>query len=132
MPQARSYSTPSPSPIVKATYTHPSNLLPGGDGRTTSPAGNFVLKLGRDVPIGQLSRYGPMPDKNAAPRKAKKKPFCPQQVLQWAMWHPGVLVLSALAVRTMMGTRNELSHSTIADLHETDDDFLDSEIPLFL
>ncbi len=74
-----------------------------------------------------------MKDKKTHPTKTKRKPFCPQQVLRWAMWHPGVLLLSTLAVRTMMGNKRELRRQAIAaHLHETDADILDGDIPLFL
>ena len=74
-----------------------------------------------------------MSDNRATPQKPKNKPFCPQRVLQWAMWHPAVLILSSLAVRTMLENKHELKQLAIAEhLNETEGDILDGDIPLFL
>ena len=43
------------------------------------------------------------------------EPFRPQQVLQWAMCHPGVLLLSSPAVGTMLPCRWKIDQETTAD-----------------
>jgi hypothetical protein len=66
-------------------------------------------------------------------QKAQHEPFRPQQVLQWAMCHPGVMLLSSLAVGTLLAWRREINHQTIADRRaETEADITDDDIPLFI
>jgi hypothetical protein len=67
------------------------------------------------------------------PERSKNEPFRPQQVLQWAMCHPGVLLLSSLAVGTMLACRREISQQTITDRQvETEADIIDGDVPLFI
>ena len=57
----------------------------------------------------------------------------PQRVLQWAMCHPGVLLLSCLAVGTLLAWRWEIDHHTITDRQvETEADIIDGDVPLFI
>jgi len=65
--------------------------------------------------------------------KAQDEPFRPQQVLQWVMCHPGVLLLTSLAVGTVLAWRRESNHQTIADRRvETEADIIDGDVPLFI
>jgi hypothetical protein len=66
-------------------------------------------------------------------RKAQHEAFRPQQVLQWAMCHPGVLLLGSLAVGTLLAWRWEIDHHTITDRQvETEADIIDGDVPLFI
>jgi hypothetical protein len=66
-------------------------------------------------------------------RKAQHEPFRPRQVLQWAMCHPGVLLLSSLAVGTVLAWWREINHQTITDRWvETEADIIDGDVPLFI
>jgi septal ring-binding cell division protein DamX len=66
-------------------------------------------------------------------RKAQHEPFRPQQVLQWAMCHPGVLLLGSLAIGTLLAWRREIDHQTITDQQvETETDIIDGDVPLFI
>jgi hypothetical protein len=66
-------------------------------------------------------------------RKAQHEPFRPQQVLQWAMCHPGVLLLSSLAVGTLLACRRGSDQQTITDRRmETEADITDGDVPLFI
>jgi hypothetical protein len=61
------------------------------------------------------------------------EPFRPQQVLEWAMCHPGVLLLSSLAVGTMLACKWEINQQTITDRRvETEADIIDGDVPLFI
>jgi hypothetical protein len=65
--------------------------------------------------------------------RSKDELFRPEQVLQWAMCHPGVLLLSSLAVGTMLACRREINQQTITDRRvETEADIIDGDIPLFI
>jgi hypothetical protein len=65
--------------------------------------------------------------------KTQHEPFRPQQVLQWAMCHPGVLLLSCLAAGTLLAWRRETDHQTITDRRvETEADIIDGDVPLFI
>ena len=65
--------------------------------------------------------------------KIQDEPSRPQQVLQWAMCHPGVLLLTSLAVGTMLACRREINQQTIADRRvETEADIIDGDVPLFV
>jgi hypothetical protein len=70
---------------------------------------------------------------NSKPERSKNKSFGPQQVLQWAMCHPGVLLLSSLAVGTMLAWRREINQQTLTERRvETEADIIDGDVPLFI
>ena len=49
------------------------------------------------------------------PSKIQDEPLRRQQVLQWAMYQPGVLLLSSLAVGTMLACKEDMNQQTIAE-----------------
>jgi len=63
--------------------------------------------------------------------KSEDGPSRPQQVLKWALCHPGVLVLGSLAVGTALASRRE--NKKIAGRRmETEADLIDGDVPLFV
>jgi len=71
--------------------------------------------------------------------KEQKRPqnhddsFGPLRVLQWAMCHPGVLLLSSLAVGTVLACRRNTDQHAITDSRaETEADIVDGDEPLFI
>lgn len=57
----------------------------------------------------------------------------PQQVLEWAMCHPGVLVLSSLAVGTVLAVRREARQQKNDERRvETEADMIEGDVPLFI
>jgi hypothetical protein len=65
--------------------------------------------------------------------KIQDEPSRSQQALQWAMCHPGVLLLSFLGVGTILACRREINQQTIADRRvETEADIVDGDVPLFI
>jgi hypothetical protein len=59
--------------------------------------------------------------------------FRPQRVLQWAMCHPGVLLLGSLAVGTVLACRrNTDQHAVTHSRVETEADIIDGDEPLFI
>ena len=57
----------------------------------------------------------------------------PQRVLQWAMCHPGVLLLGSIAVGTMLAQRRESDSQATSDQRvETEADIVDGDVPLFI
>lgn len=67
------------------------------------------------------------------PPKNQDEPLRPQQVLQWAMCQPGVLLLSSLAVGTMLACKQDMNQQTTTEPPlETEADILDGDIPLFI
>jgi len=67
------------------------------------------------------------------PSKIQDEPLRPQQVLQWAMCQPGVLLLSSLALGTMLACKQDVNQQTIAEPPlETEADIIDGDIPLFI
>jgi hypothetical protein len=65
--------------------------------------------------------------------KIQDEPFRPPQVLQWAMCHPGALLLSSLAVGTMLACRRKTDQQTPTDRQmETEADIIDGDVPLFI
>ena len=61
------------------------------------------------------------------------EPFQPRQALQWAMCHPGVLLLGAVAVGTLLTCGREMNHQTVAERRrESEADIIDGDIPLFV
>jgi hypothetical protein len=70
---------------------------------------------------------------NNKPERSQDEPFRPQQVLQWAMCHPGVLLLSSLAVGAMLACGREINQQNIAERQvETEADIIDGDVPLFI
>jgi hypothetical protein len=67
------------------------------------------------------------------PPKNQDEPLRPQQVLQWAMCQPGVLLLSSLAVGTMLACKQDMHQQTIAvPPLETEADIIDGDMPWFI
>jgi hypothetical protein len=65
--------------------------------------------------------------------RIQEKPSRPQQVVQWAMRHPGVLFFSSLAVGTPLACRQNADHQPNADRRvETEADIIDGDVPLFV
>jgi hypothetical protein len=65
--------------------------------------------------------------------KGQDEPLHPQQVLKWAMCHPGVLLLSSLAVGTVLAWRRHADHQTSTDRRvETEADIIEGDVPLFI
>ena len=65
--------------------------------------------------------------------KIQDEPFGPQQVLQWAMCQPGVLLLSSLAVGTMLACTQEMNQQAITEPPlETEADIIDGDIPFLI
>jgi hypothetical protein len=74
-----------------------------------------------------------MSNNKPEPSKIQDEPLRPQQVLQWAMCQPGVLLLSSLAVGTMLACKHDLKQQTIAVPRlETEADIIDGDIPWFI
>jgi hypothetical protein len=70
---------------------------------------------------------------NNKPERSKDEPFRPQQLLQWAMCHPGVLLLSSLAVGTVLACRRETKQESSGGQQvETEADIIDGDVPLFV
>jgi len=65
--------------------------------------------------------------------KIQDEPSRPQQVVQWAMRHPGVLLLSSVAVGTVLACRRNADPQPGADRRvETEADIIDGDVPLFV
>jgi hypothetical protein len=74
-----------------------------------------------------------MSNNKPEPSKIQDEPLRPQQVLQWAMCQPGVLLLSSLAVGAMLAFKQDIDRQTIAEpLLETEADIIDGDMPLFI
>ena len=74
-----------------------------------------------------------MSNNQPEPSKIQDEPLCSQQVLQWAMCQPGVLLLSSLALGTMLAFKQDVNQQTIAEPPlETEADIIDGDIPLFI
>jgi len=74
-----------------------------------------------------------MPNNKPENPKTQDEPSRSHPVLEWAMCHPGVLLLSSLAVGTMLAYRREMNQQTIADRKvETEADIIDGDVPLFI
>jgi len=57
----------------------------------------------------------------------------PRQALDWAMCHPGILLLSSLAVGTMVAWQREKNQQATTERRvETEADIIDGDIPLFI
>ena len=65
--------------------------------------------------------------------KLQDEPSSTQQVLQWVMCHPGVLLLSSLAVGAVLACRREIDAPACAERRlETEADLVDGDVPLFI
>jgi hypothetical protein len=74
-----------------------------------------------------------MSNNKPEPSKIQDERLRPQRVLQWAMCHPGILLLSSLAVGTILACRREINQPTIPRRRlETEADIIDGDIPLFI
>ncbi|MGD0009391.1 MAG: hypothetical protein ABSE93_12705 [Terriglobia bacterium] len=74
-----------------------------------------------------------MSNNKPEPSKIQDEPLRPQQVLQWAMCQPGVLLLSSLAVGTMLACKQDMNQQTIAvPPLETEADVIDGDVPWFI
>lgn len=74
-----------------------------------------------------------MSNNKPEPSKIQDEPLGPEQVLQWAMCQPGVLLLSSLAVGTMLACKQDTNQQTIAEpLLETEADIIAGDIPWFV
>jgi len=72
-----------------------------------------------------------MSNNQPEPSKIQDEPLRPQQVLEWAMCQPGVLLLSSLAVGTMLACKQDMNQQTIAEPPlETEAYIIDGDIPL--
>ena len=73
-----------------------------------------------------------MSNNQPEPSKIQDEPLRPQQVLEWAMCQPGVLLLSSLAVGTMLACKQDMNQQTIAKPPlETEADIIAGDIPWF-
>jgi len=50
-----------------------------------------------------------MSNNQPEPSKIQDEPLRPQQVLQWEMCQPGVLLLSSLALGTMLACKQDMN-----------------------
>jgi septal ring-binding cell division protein DamX len=67
------------------------------------------------------------------PSTIQDEPLGAKQVLQWAMCQPGVLLLSSLAVGTMLAYMRKSGQQTTPERRaETEADIVDGDIPLFI
>jgi len=109
------------------------NPLPIIDGPALSISGDSALKLGRDMPINESRRWCAMSNNQPEPSKIQDEPLRPQQVLQWEMCQPGVLLLSSLALGTMLACKQDMNQQTIAEPPlETEADIIDGDMPWFI
>ena len=72
---------------------------------------------------------------NTKPQRLKiqDEPSRSRQVLEWAMCHPGVLLLSFLAVATMLACRRNTDQQASTDRRvETEANIIDGDVPLFI
>jgi len=65
--------------------------------------------------------------------KGQDEPLFPQRMLQWAACHPGVVLVSSLALGTVLACRRNADRQTAADRRvETEADIVDGDSPLFI
>jgi hypothetical protein len=71
---------------------------------------------------------------NTAKRpETQDQPSSSQQVLKWAMCHPGVLLLGSLAVGAMLAPRSKSDQPLPTGRRvETEADIIDGDVPLFI
>jgi hypothetical protein len=74
-----------------------------------------------------------MSNNTAERSKTQDQPTSAQQVLKWAMCHPGVLLLGSLAVGAMLAPRRESDQPSLTGRRvETEADIIDGDVPLFI
>jgi hypothetical protein len=73
-----------------------------------------------------------MLNKQPEPPKNQDEPLRPQQVLQWAMCQPGVLLLSSLAMGTMLAYKQDMNQQTIAEPPLETEAYIGGDLPLFI
>jgi hypothetical protein len=74
-----------------------------------------------------------MSNNTAKRSETQDQPSRPEQVLQWAMCHPGVLLLGSLAVGAMLAPRRESDQPLPTGRRvETESDIIDGDVPLFI
>lgn len=74
-----------------------------------------------------------MPNNRSNQSKTQDGPFHTQRVLQWAACHPGVVLVSSLALGTVLACRRAADQQTSADRRvETEADIIDGDAPLFI
>ncbi|MGD0129839.1 MAG: hypothetical protein ABSF46_31340 [Terriglobia bacterium] len=67
------------------------------------------------------------------PSSIEDKPLRRQNALQWVMRHPGTLILSSLAIGTILASRqNTNQHLSRVRRVETQADIIDGDEPLFI
>ena len=65
--------------------------------------------------------------------KPKDRPGGTQQVLKWAMCHPGVLLLGSLAVGAVLARSRGSDQPPLPERRaETEADIVDGDVPLFI
>ena len=65
--------------------------------------------------------------------KIQDDPSHSQQALEWAVRHPGVLLLGSLAVGTMLAWQRENRAQAPTERRvETEADIVDGDVPLFI
>jgi hypothetical protein len=65
--------------------------------------------------------------------RIQDEPSLPQQALQWAKSHPGVLLLNSLALVILLAWHREIHSQTITGLRVgTEADIVDRGEPLFI
>jgi len=72
---------------------------------------------------------------NNKPERSKTQDESPrtQKVLEWVRCHPGVLLLSSVAVGAVLARRREADPQAIPDRRvETEADIVDGDVPLFI
>jgi len=74
-----------------------------------------------------------MPNNQSERSKLQGEPSPAQEVFRWAMCHPGVLLLSSLAVGAVLACRREMDAPAVAERRlETEADLVDGDVPLFI
>jgi len=80
-----------------------------------------------------LEKVKPMSNNPPERPKTQDESTRPQKVLQWAMCHPGVLLLGSIAVGTLLVRRRESnSQATPGQRAEIEADIADGDVPLFI
>jgi len=74
-----------------------------------------------------------MSNNKPEPAKTQDDPSRPQQALEWARCHPGILLLSSLAVGTMLAWQRDKNRQATPERRvETEADIVDGDVPLFI
>jgi hypothetical protein len=66
------------------------------------------------------------------PQKTDSHECGAQQLLHWARCHPGVLVVGSLAVPALLARRTARPEPEPSPPPQTEADFVDGEMPLFI